>query len=380
MNFKAPKIGPLGRMLVCGIVLSAQSMSAQLTSLEYVEPDFSAAAPVRMEILQDGGKRKLGARFVRPSATGIEIEMLQGDGAIIVGWDHMEQFTINIPMTEDLEIALAHPDPKRKVELLEKEIWPLLPLASIRSESTNVHILINAYVEAVIRSKNWLQGYAMSQYMALNRTPEETVRHLYTVAENLFTVGEEEKALKLIDQLIAARPGEEFRVFSLNVAKRLLDLRLFEPALRLYRSIAEGGEPLEKKKALLNSSYLCLELGQYEDADAYFEKATAIEESDEEALGSKYLCLGVKAFHAGDPNLALNHLGHAMAVINPSSHIKQAGLYFTYLCYTNQELPDIAKNIVDEMDLLFPGGAYLALLENETTDTTYDEPNTTKTN
>ncbi|MDB4345736.1 tetratricopeptide repeat protein [bacterium] len=380
MNNKALNAGLFGHILACGFVITALSVNAQVESKDYVEPDFSSAAPVRMEILQDGGKRKLGARFVRPSSTGIEIEMLQGDGAIIVGWDHMEQFTINIPITEDLEIALAHPDPERKVELLEKEIWPLLPLASIRSESTNVHILINAYVEAVIRSKNWLQGYAMSQYMALNRSPEETVRHLYTVAENLFTIGEEEKALTLIDQLIAARPGEESREFSLNVAKRLLDLRLFEPALRLYRSIAEGGEPLEKKKALLNSSYLCLELGQYEDADAYFAKATAIEESDAEARGSEFLSLGVKAFHAGDPNLALNHLGHAMAVINPSSHIKQAGLYFTFLCYTNQDLPEIAKNIVDEMGLLFPGGAYLALLENETTDTTYDNPNTKKTN
>lgn len=380
MNFKAMKTGLFGGMLACGFALSSHTAFAQAAPKEYVEPDFSKAEPVRMEILQDGGKRKLGARFVRPSSTGIEIEMLEGQGAIIVGWDHMDQFMINIPIVGDLEIALAHPDPERKAELLEKEVWPLLPLASIRSESTNVHILINAYIEAVIKSGAWLKGFDMSQYMALNRSPEETVAHLYTVSENLFTVGEEEKALILIDQLIAARPGEESRKFSLKVAKRMLDMRLFEPALRLYSSIAEGGDPLEKKKALLNSAYLSLELGKFEEADQYLEMAEAIDESDDEALGTLYLSLGVKAFHAGDPNLALNHLGHAMAVITPNSHIKQAGLYFTYLCYDNNEQPDIAQNIFDEMDLLFPGGAYLALIDNETTDTTYDEPNTTKTN
>jgi len=351
---------------VCGVCLLVSSGFAQSASKEYVEPDFSKAKPVRMEILQDGGKRKLGARFVRPSATGIEIEMLEGQGAIIVGWDHMEQFMINIPITDDLEIALAHPDPERKVELLEKEIWPLLPLASIRSESTNVHVLINAYIEAVIRSDAWVKGYDMSQYMALNRSPEETVAHLFTVAENLFNVGEEEKALTMIDQLIAARPGEESRKFSLSVAKRMLDLRLFEPALRLYRSIAEGGTDLEKKKALLNSAYLSLELGEYGNADSYLKRASVIEASDKEAMGTQLLCQGVKAFHAGDLNLALNHLGHAMAVITPNSHIKQAGLYFTFLCYDNNQQPDIAKNIFDEMDLLFPGGAYLALIDNDT--------------
>lgn len=380
MNFKALKSGLFVGTLASVSVLFSQSVNAQPASDEYVEPDFTDAKPVRMEILQDGGNRTLGARFVRPSSTGIEIEMLEGQGAIIVGWDHMDQFTINIPITDDLEIALAHPDPERKVELLEKEIWPLLPLASIRSDSTNVHILINAYIEAVIKSKAWLKGYEMSQYMALNRSPEETVGHLYKVAENLFTVGEEDKALILIDQLIAARPGEESRKFSLNVAKRMLDMRLFKPALRLYRSIADGGTDLEKKKALLNSAYLSLELGDLENADKYLARAEVIEESDDEVLGTLYLCLGVKAFHAGDSNLALNHLGHAMAVITPNSHIKQAGLYFTYLCYDNNEQPDIAQNIFDEMDLLFPGGAYLALLDNDTTDTTYDEPNTTKTN
>ena len=379
MPIKALKL-LFGGLLISLTGLPSHSASALVVSNEYVEPDFSNAKPVRMEILQDGGKRRLGARFVHPSSEGIEIEMLEGEGAIIVGWDHMEQFTINIPIGEDLEIALAHPDPERKVELMDEEIWPLLPLASIRSESTNVHILINAYIEALIKSNNWLKGYDVSQYMALNRSPEETIRHLYTIAENLFTVGEEGKALTMIDQLIAARPGEESRLFSLKVAKRMLDKRLFEPALRLYGSVLEGGSGLEKKKALLNSAYLCLELGLYQDADQYLAKADEIKGSDSEALGTQYLCLGVKAFHSGDPNLALNHLGHAMAVISPSSHIKQAGLYFTYLCYSNREQANIAKNIFDEMDLLFPGGAYLALLDNENIDTTYVEPNTTKTN
>jgi tetratricopeptide (TPR) repeat protein len=350
------------RTIIYSILLFTMTAHAANT---YTEPDFSDAVPVRLEIVQGTGT--LGARFVRPSSRGIEIEMLDGVGSIMVDWDHMDQFTINIPMTEELNIALSHPDPKQKVALLEQQVWPLLPLASIRADSTNIHILINAYVEAVIAADDWLRGFEMSQYMALNRSPQETVKHFYTVAENLFVIGEKEKSLKLIDQLFAARPEEESRKLGLKIANRLLELRLFQPAYRLYSLIAEGGSPLSKKKALLNCGYLALELGELNMADDYLKKAKSIDEEDFETISAEYFVSGVQAFLSGDAMLALNHIGHSMALISVNSHIKQAGLYFSYLCYANLEQPEIAQNILDEMKLLFPDGAYRVALTHQTT-------------
>ncbi len=358
----------LGVAVCCGSlwILSALPLAAETRT--YVEPDFSNAEPVRMEILQDGGRRKLGARFVRPSSTGVEIEMLDGQGAIIVGWDHMEQFTINIPITEKLNRALSHRDPKKRVELLEGEVRPLLPLASIRSESTNVHILLNAYIEAVIASEDWLRGFDMSQNMALNRSPEETVKHLYKVAENLFLVDEQVKALTLIDQLTAARPAEEFRELGRGVAERMLDLRLFEPARRLYETIAEATSGLESKKALYTCAYLSLELGKVEDAQRFLQEAELISELDEESSGLKFLCQGVEAFLGGNSELALKHLGHAMVALPTNSRLQQVGLYYIYLCYWNNDQQLIAQNILDEMGLLFPDSAYFATLNTKITE------------
>ncbi|WPJ97169.1 hypothetical protein SH580_05535 [Coraliomargarita algicola] len=349
--------------LLCGIIWVQSALPLAAESRIYQEPDFSNAEPVRMEILQDGGRRKLGARFVRPSSTGVEIEMLDGDGAIIVGWDHMEQFTINIPITEKLNRALSHRDPKRRVELLENEVRPLLPLASIRSESTNVHILLNAYIEAVIASEDWLRGYEMSQNMALNRSPAETVQHLYTVAENLFVVNEQAKALTLIDQLTAARPAKEFRKLGRGVAERMLDLRLFEPALRLYLTIADATTGLESKKALYVSAYLSLEMDDAAEAEGLIQSAKAIPQQDNEAFGLEYLCQGVEASRAGEADLALKHLGHAMVLLPTRNRLQQVGLYYTYQSYWGKEQVQIAQNILDEMSLLFPDSAYLATLE-----------------
>lgn len=351
--------------MIFGVIWMHTAACLHAGPANYVEPDFSNAAPVRMEILQDGGKKAMGARFVRPSSSGVEIEMLDGDGAIIVGWDHMEQFMINIPMTEALERALSHPDPKKRVEALEEVVWPLMPLASIRSELTNVHILINAYIKAVIQSEDWIRGYKMSQYMALNRSPEETVRHLYTVAEKLFLIDEQEKALQLIDQLTASRPPKEFLTLGQRVAERMLDMRLFEPALRLYATIAEASSGLERKKALLTCAYLSFEVGANEEAERLLQDAKAMTETGDESTGMECLCAGVQAFSAGDVDQALNHLGQSMAFLPSSSRMQQPGMYYIYLSYWNQAQPEIAQNILDEMDLLFPDGAYTALLTEE---------------
>ena len=66
MNFKNLKSGLLWGAFACGGTLLAPSIHAQPAPKEYVEPDFSEAKPVRMEILQDGGKRTLGASFCSP--------------------------------------------------------------------------------------------------------------------------------------------------------------------------------------------------------------------------------------------------------------------------------------------------------------------------
>jgi hypothetical protein len=70
----------------------------------------------------------------------------------------------------------------------------------------------------------------------------------------------------------------------------------------------------------------------------------------------------VQDFQEGKPDLALNHLGHALSEVAPDSSFKQVGLYFNFLSYSSLNNNEIAQNILDEMSLLFPKGAYTSLL------------------
>ncbi len=346
-------------LLLCVLALPLQAQSTG----SYEGPDFSNVPPVRLEIIQQSGP--MGARFVRPSREGIEIEMLEGGGSIMIGWDYMDQFQINLPITDSLNRALSQTDPALKAELLRPEIEPLLPLASIKSGSTNIHNLINKYIQSTIDAENWLSAYEMSQKMALDNSPAEIVQNYYTVAVNLFISGEREKALKLLDQLVAARPIEESREQTIQVADRLLDERLFEPSYRLYSHAAMDANDLVGKQLVLRCAYLCLELNDPVGFERYIAQAKAIGEDDAESRGTLRLVLGVQAFQAGDQILALNHLGHALAELAPDSSFKQIGLYFNFLSYSNLSNSEIAQNILDEMSLLFPHGTYTArLVEN----------------
>ncbi len=359
-------------LLPLGLALQLQGQS----SGGYEGPDFTQVPPIRLEIVQQSGP--MGARFVHPTKEGIEIEMLEGGGAIVVGWDHMDQFQINLPMTESLNRALSHPDAAIRAELLRPEIDPVLPMASIQHGSTNIHLLINKYIKANIEAENWLQAYETSQKMALDRSAPDVVKNYYVVAVNLFITGEREKALKLLDQLVAARPIEESREQIIQVAQRLLDERLFEPSFRLFKSAAEGADDVAGKHVVLRCAYLCLELNDSAGAERYLAQAQAIEEDDAESRGALQLVLGVQAFQSGDLNLALNHLGQALAEVAPNSGFKQIGLYFNFLSYTNLQNTEIAENILAEMRLLFPKGAYTGLLtgEPEAASSVSNEPST----
>ena len=343
------------------LVLALQLQAKEASS--YEGPDFSKVAPVRLEIIQQSGP--MGARFVRPTSEGVEIEMLEGEGVIIVNWEHMDQFEINLAMTDSLNRALSHTDPVKRLELLRPEIEPLLAMASIKPGSTNIHVLINKYIKTAIQAEDWLSAYEMSQKMSLDSSHAEIVKHYYTVAVNLFITGEREKALKLLDQLIAARPIEESREQTIQVAERLLEERLFEPSYRLYSHAALDAADLEGKHLVLRCAYLCLELNDLPDSARYLAQAKAIEADDAESRGAAQLVLGVQAFQGGELNVALKHLGHALAEVAPDSSLKQVGLYFNFLSYTNLENTEIAQNILDEMSLLFPHGAYTTVLAGE---------------
>ena len=365
MTLHYPKFGRFTRLFGHG--LFPLFLALQLQAKEpgnYKGPDFSNAKPVRLEIIQQSGP--MGAHLVHPTSEGVEIEMLEGGGAIVVGWDHMDQFQINFQMTESLNLALSHQDPAKRVELLRPEIEPLLPMASIKPGSTNIHPLINKYIKSSIQAEDWLAGYEMSQKMALDRSPEDVVKNYYSIAVNLFISGEREKALILLDQLVSARPPEESREQTLQVAGRLLDERLFEPSFRLYSHAALNAADVEGKKLVLRCAYLALELNKSEDFQHYLDQAKAIEADDAESRGALQLVLGVHAFQSGKLNQALNYLGHALSAIAPDSSLKQVGLYFNFLSYTNLNNTDIAQNILDEMSLLFPHGAYTALLSDDT--------------
>jgi hypothetical protein len=354
---------PISRLVGLGFLPLVVAFQLQGQGSDHYEgPDFSNVDPVRLEIVQQSGS--MSECFVRPSREGIEIEMLEG-GAIIVGWDDMDQFQINLKMTDILERALAQQDPVKRAEMLRPEIEPLLPMASIKDGSTNILLLINEYLKTNIQAENWLAAYDISQKMALDRSHASIVKNYYTVAVNLFISGEREKALKLWDQLVAARPIEELRVQTIQIAERLLDERLFEPSLHLYGPAAEGASDSAGKQLVLRCAYLCLELNDPEGFERYMAQAKAIEADDAESRGALQLVLGVQAFQSGKPNQALNHLGHTLAEVAPDSSLKQVGLYFNFLSYTNLNNETIAQNILDEMSLLFPHGAYTKLLVDE---------------
>ena len=226
--------------------------------------------------------------------------------------------------------------------------------------------------------------------MMLDRSPAFIVRHFYTTAENLFLNGDRDRALYLLDQLVAARPIDEARGDTVMVAQRFADERLFEPSYRLFKPLLEGAKGLQGKLIALRCAYLCLELDDADQAIVHLHQAAKFKVDSDETRASQHLVYGVLELKTGTPELALNHLANALYHAGTLSNTRQVCLYFNYLSYlkldySNLERPEteeyelreleieaakrqqaeIASNILDELSLFFSDGTYTRALKNE---------------
>lgn len=335
---------------------AGQSASQAIGNIEYVRPELAEMPPVKLDIWQQGGA--LGVNFVKPDPNGIEIEMGDGKGSVVVFWDFMDEFQISFPRSKEVADAFRISDPELRAEKVGPIVEPLFPLASIPPDSTNIHRLIDQYLDTLQEIEDWEKIYDLSYKMFLDKTPTESIGYFFTAAKNLFLEGKEDKALDLINQLIAARPIDESRRDSLEIAAQFMEERLYEPALRLFQFYAPHSEGERGKVIRLTCAYLNLELGEEARSNLYIKEADAMEGDSLESKATRRLIAGVKANKANQADDALNEIGFALSVIDPSNSLRVIALYYNYLTYQQMNKPEISDGILKEMMLLFGNSAY----------------------
>lgn len=328
---------------------ASRDLSAQQTAR-------SQNKSIQLEVSQSGGRFQ--TRSLRTTKEGIEISLPGGGGALIA-WGFMDEFKVNKTVDADLNKALSSTNSIRRVQLLKPHIEPLLPFAAVKEGTSNIHGLVDEYLQSVIKINDWLAAYEISQLLPLDRAPDYLIIPLYRIVEKMFVLHNNDKALRLINQLLKARPTVEFNRETTALAKRLAEQRLFEPAYELTRSSLKGANGLNARKFALRCAYLSLELQELNRAEDYITQANTYDVIDDtESKELLNLSLGVQAFKTGRSRLALNHLGQALATASVSSDIKQTALYYNFFIYSQFDQKLIAKNISEEMLLLFPDGAY----------------------
>ncbi len=333
----------------------AQSVEA-LTIPEYVRPDLSGVPPVQLDIWQKSGP--LGVSLVRPDPNGIEIQMRDGQGSVVVFWEFMEEFNISLPQNDAMMNAFAITDAGIRAERLAPMIEPLFPVASIPPKSTNIHDLVDRYLQTLVEAKRWSTLNELSNRMYLDRIPAGSVGYFFTAVEELFLQGDEDTALALLNQLIAARPIEESKVVTLGIAAEFMKERLFSPALRLFQTYVPHTSGLEGKRIRLICAYLHLELGNERQSSRFMDRAAAIEGGDLTIQAVQRLIEGVRGHKSGEYDLALNHIGFALSILPPGDSLRVVALYYNYRTYEKLEKTAIADSILKEMQLLFGNSKY----------------------
>lgn len=323
---------------------------------KYVRPDLSTLPPVELDIWQKNGP--LGVSLVRPDPNGVEIQMRDGAGAVVVFWEFMDEFNISMPQSDAMANAFAITDAKIRAERLAPMIEPLFPLASIPPKSTNIHELIDRYMQTLVEAQQWSKLYELSNKMYLDRIPADNVRYFFMAVEELFLGGDEETALALLNQLIGARPIEESKGVTLDIASEFMKERLFSPSLRLYQTYVPHTKGEEGKRIRLICAYLNLELGNERQSRRFIDRAKAIDVDKVEILAIQRLIEGIQLHKSGEHDKALNQIGYALSILPPKDSLRVVALYYNYRAYEKLEQAEIADSILKEMMLLFGGSKY----------------------
>jgi hypothetical protein len=350
-----------GLALVGGAqVACAAGALAPGVALSGAFPAATDAEPVRMEVYNQGAWKDYK---IRASQEGMEI-LIDGDSdvAIFYPWEGLASMQFNVALSEELSAALANADSDAKARALAPLVEPLFPFARLPETSTNVHPLIEAYLESLLASGQVGPAYTAIGTLPLKQLPPSVAAKLYALTEALFAAGEEDEALDLLARLRASRPAQEFVATSLRLAKQLADQRHFSASLGLYRTLLPVAPQSERKEIALRCAYLALEVGDGTAYEVFREEAQASPGEGEawESIGA--IVDGVRAYQQEDTRSALNALGRGLARIPADSSWREIAFYYNCLAYRQRGDAAIAASILEEMPLLFPDGTYVAHL------------------
>lgn len=345
----------LGLALPGAAAQSARSGNMELVRRPYVAPVPQSEEPVRMVVIARGQTTEYP---VLATEDGVEVRVPQQRGSIIYPWDDLGDININLTITPDIRRALQMRDPGQKASALEAVANRLAPFAGIPEGSTNLHQILIAYYEALRESNELDTAYALSKKLPLDSIPPSLAEELFLLSRKQFAEGKTRDGWQLITVLYAARPPEEFMEQTLGLAEALSSSRHFEAALNLYRPIIDLVAVEQRKEVALNGAYLALELDDMAAYDHFRSIAQDAPGDDPRLMGMELVLEGIRALRDEDTRSALRTLGHALAIVPADSRWKEAALYYNHESYRSEGQRDIAGHILEEMELLFPSGAY----------------------
>jgi tetratricopeptide (TPR) repeat protein len=317
----------------------------------------ATSLPVRLQ--RDGRTLNYTATV---SDEGIEIQLSAAGEALVFPWTGLDYIVISLVIPETTVMAMNHRDAVVRVERLRPFLDSFLALARAPARSTNVHDPLAIYLRSLLELGRRDEALELIRKLPLDRVSEVLADAVYQTAQSILADGQQGVGMDLLQDLHSARSKEEFTVKAVALARRLAEQRHLTSALMLFQPLIEIAPAPIRAELALRGSYLALEADREDDFQVFVRLQQRYAQHTPEESAVRTLIEGYASYRNGLYDQALSAFGQVLNLLAGDSPWREIALFHNHETYRAKGRESTALSIQQEMELLFPDGAYTAAL------------------
>ncbi len=232
-----------------------------------------------------------------------EIVFVGGGGELSVSKKKPSTLKVNVKTNSSAwkaaRIAFGKGEWDAAVKNMRAEIYPLIPLMSLPSETFKGHVYLEGYIQALLNAERLIEAESIVAALPLADCPHDVISISLSVAERLIKTGKTKEAMAILERVPFTGEKIDNIPDMMNVLAELRKSGLIAECSLFYTKLMNVESP-QKNEAAIWMIYCDLSLGKKMSADIYLNQIKLPNTSPEFSL--LQMAKGMLAEKAAKPN------------------------------------------------------------------------------
>jgi len=252
-------------------------------------------------------------------------------------------------------------DNDQALELIRREVYPLLKYVPIEPQTVNIHPLVRRLLDELIANGEIDEATAILESFPRSRLTGYFRNQAVEVASGLVEEEEVDRAYEIVKQFPLGPGQVDFAPIYLDLANEFRLRGEWENARNLYKDVQLASSPSETPEAFLWEAYIHLQEGRDFMVDGVLDQFANIDE-DNPYFSLRELVRGALLEKRGEEKLALSTLAKGLVYSTTNDPWTPELLYRTADLYDSLDFYNAATEIRNQLLFFYPDSVWASRL------------------